>query len=341
MSAVRKRMERRAVVVVAALVLVTAALAVLSIGTGEYPMSFGDVLATLAGQGSKFDYLVVTEQRLPRVLVAIVVGIALALSGAVFQTLSRNPLGSPDIIGFTAGSATGGVATIIVFGAGTVTVAFGAIVGGLLTAVLVTALCGRRGLRSDRLVLVGVGIGTVLIGISAYLLTRATAESAAQAVTWQVGNLAGRDWRYLVPIVVAVALLAPVVFAYAKPLRMLEMGDDVAIGIGVDVDRMRRLLFVLAVALVAVAVATAGPIPFVALAAPQIAKRLTRRPGPNLLTAALLGAALVVASDYLGQRLLESSLLPVGVVTSALGGAYLAWFLVLGRRTKRQTLARA
>lgn len=325
-------MTRRVVAVVACLVLVAFGFAVLSIGTGDYALAPGEVLATLAGQGSKADYLIVTEQRLPRVLVAALVGVALALSGAVFQTLSRNPLGSPDIIGFTAGSATGGVATIIVFGAGTVTVALGAVAGGLLTALLVAALCGPRGLRSDRLVLIGVGVGTVLVGVNSYLLTRSTLEAASQAVTWQVGSLAGRDWGYVWPVAAVVCLLAPVLFGYARPLRMLEMGDETAIGIGVDVDRVRRVLFVLAVALTAVAVAAAGPIPFVALAAPQLVKRLTRQPGPNLLASAVMGALLVLAADYLGQRLLDASLLPVGVVTSALGGAYLAWFLLLGRR---------
>ncbi|MEU6645012.1 iron chelate uptake ABC transporter family permease subunit [Saccharomonospora sp. NPDC046836] len=326
-------MRSRVTAVVACLAVATFAVAVLAIGTGDYPMSPGAVLRTLAGQGSRYDYLIVTEQRLPRVLVAVAVGVALAVSGAVFQTLSRNPLGSPDVIGFTAGSATGGVATIIIFGAGTATVALGAIAGGLLTGLVVSVLCGPRGLRSDRLVLVGIGISAVLVGVNSLLLTRATVEAASQAVTWQVGNLAGRGWGYLWPIVVALAVLVPVVLLYGRPLLMLEMGDETATGIGVDVDRVRRVLFVLAVALTAVAVATAGPVPFVALAAPQLAKRLTRRPGPNLVPSAVMGALLVVLADYLGQRILDASLLPVGVVTSALGGAYLAWFLLLGRRS--------
>ncbi|MFC4005394.1 FecCD family ABC transporter permease [Prauserella oleivorans] len=329
----------RPAVVIACLLLATAALVVLSIGTGDYALTPGEVLRTLAGYGTKGDYLIVTEQRLPRVLVALLVGVALAVAGAVFQTLTRNPLGSPDIIGFTAGSATGGVAAIALIGAGTLTVALGAVAGGLLTGVLVSVLCGSRGLRSDRLVLVGVGVSTVLLGVNAYLLTRATVEVAAQAVTWQVGNLAGRDWSYLPPIGAAVLVLLPVVLLHGRSLRMLEMGDETAIGIGVDVDRVRRVLFVVAVGLTAVAVATAGPIPFVALAAPQLAKRLTRRPGPNLVPSAAMGTLLVVAADYLGQRLLDSSLLPVGVVTSALGGAYLAWFLVLGRRPARAVSA--
>ncbi|GAB3480656.1 FecCD family ABC transporter permease [Amycolatopsis cihanbeyliensis] len=329
------RIGTRPIVVVGCLVLVTVVLVVLSIGTGDYALTPAEVLRTLAGRGGRFDYLVVTEQRLPRVLVAVLVGVALALAGTVFQVLTRNPLGSPDIIGFTAGSATGGVVTILVLGAGAGAVSLGALGGGLGTALLVSLLCGRRGLLGDKLVLIGIGVSTVLVGLNSYLLTRVTIGDAAQATTWMVGNLAGRGWDHLLPLAIAVVLLAPAVFCYGRPLRMLEMGDPLAVGIGVDVDRVRPLLFGLAVALTAVATASAGPVPFVALAAPQLARRLTRLPGPNLLPSAVMGAALMVAADYLGQRLLESSLLPVGVVTAALGGGYLAWLLLLQRRPRR------
>jgi iron complex transport system permease protein len=322
-------MTRRSAVV-ACLVLATLVLAVLSVGTGEFALSPSDVVRTLAGEGSKAEYLVVTG-RLPRVLVAMLVGAALALSGTVFQTLTRNPLGSPDIIGFTTGSATGGVATILLLGAAPALVALGAVAGGLFTAVVVSALCAPRGLLSGRLVLLGVAVSAALAGVNSYLLTRATVEDAGQAATWLVGNLAGRGWGYLVPITVAMAIVVPAVLAGARPLRMLEMGDDAATGIGVAVHRVRPVLFGLAVTLTAVAVAAAGPIPFVALSAPRIARRLTRVPGPNPVASMCLGALLVVAADYLGQRLLASSLLPVGVVAAALGGLYLLWILTMQR----------
>ncbi|UMP02974.1 iron chelate uptake ABC transporter family permease subunit [Amycolatopsis sp. EV170708-02-1] len=323
-------LDRRSLVVVAALALVVLALVVLSVGTGDYEMSPGEVLATLAGQGTKAQYLVVMG-RLPRALVAILVGTALALAGAVFQTITRNPLGSPDVIGFTTGSATGGIVGLLLIGSGPGVVSLGALAGGLLTALVVMALCAPHGLLSSRLVLLGIAVSAVLVGVNSYLLVKANLEAASQAVGWLVGDLAGRDWSYFVPLAVAVAVFAPIVFVNGRALRMLEMGDDTATGIGVDVRRVRLTLVLVAVALVAAATAATGPLPFIALAAPQLARRMTRLPGPNLAASAFVGAALVVAADYLGQRLLESSLLPAGVVAAALGGAYLLWLLLRRR----------
>ncbi|WP_181773866.1 FecCD family ABC transporter permease [Amycolatopsis pittospori] len=323
-------LDRRSTVVVAALALVTLALVVLSVGTGDYEMSPGEVLTTLAGSGTKAQYLVVMG-RLPRVLVAILVGAALALAGAVFQTLTRNPLGSPDIIGFTTGSATGGIVTLLFFGSGPGVVSLGALAGGLLTALVVMALCAPHGLLSSRLVLLGIAVSAVLVGVNSYLLVKANLEAAAQAVGWLVGDLAGRDWNYFVPLAIAMAVFVPIVFVNGRALKMLEMGDDAATGIGVDVPRVRLTLVLVAVALVAAATAATGPIPFIALAAPQLARRMTRLPGPNLVASVFVGATLVVAADYLGQRLLEASLLPAGVVAAALGGAYLLWLLLRRR----------
>ncbi|MFE0020068.1 FecCD family ABC transporter permease [Amycolatopsis sp. NPDC059021] len=324
-------LDRRSIVVVAGLVVVTLALVVLSVGTGDYDMTPSEVLRTLAGQGTKAQYLVVTG-RLPRVLVAVLVGAALALAGSVFQTLTRNPLGSPDIIGFTTGSATGGIVMILVVGSAPGLVSLGALGGGLLTMVVVAALCAPHGLLSSRLVLLGIAMSAVLAGVNAYLLVKASKENAARATVWLVGDLAGRDWNYLVPLAVAMVILVPAVLVNGRALRMLEMGDDAATGVGVAVGRMRNLLLLLAVALVAAATAAVGPIPFVALISSQLARRMTRLPGPNLVASAFVGALLVVAADYVGQRVLGASLLPVGVVAATLGGAYFVWLLLVGRR---------
>lgn len=322
--------SQRSSLVVGVLVLVMLALLVLSVGTGDYEMTPMEVLRTLAGQGTKAQYLVVTG-RLPRALVAVLVGAALALAGAVFQTLTRNPLGSPDIIGFTTGSATGGILVIVFWGGAPLLVSLGALGGGLLTTAIIAALCAPHGLRSSRLVLLGIAVSAVLVGVNSYLLVRAKLEGAAQAIGWLTGDLSGRGWSYFVPIAVAFVVLAPFVLGHARELRILEMGDDVATGLGVAVPRVRMTLVLLAVALCAAATAVAGPIPFVALAAPQLARRMTCEPGPNLVASAFVGAALVVAADYLGMRLLSASLLPVGVVAAALGGGYLIWLLVRRR----------
>ncbi|TCP57310.1 iron complex transport system permease protein [Tamaricihabitans halophyticus] len=330
-GAVALGVRNRAVLVVLGMLVAWLVLAVFAIGTGDFQLSPGGVLRTLAGDGSRAEYLIVVEQRLPRLLVATMVGAALGISGAVFQSLTRNPLGSPDIIGFTAGSATGGIVVILVFGGGQLPTALGSVISGALTAVAIYLLCGKDGLGGYRMVLLGVGLGVVLTGLNSYLLTRVMVEDAAQAVTWLVGNLAGRGWESVGPLAVVLVLLTPVFLVHSPGLRLLESGEQVAAGLGVAVTRVRLVLVLSSVALVAVAVAAAGPIAFVALAAPQLARRMTASPGPNLFPAAVTGALLVVLADFLGQRLLSSSLLPVGVVTGALGGIYLAWLLLMER----------
>lgn len=327
------RTRPRTLLVCGLLLTAAAAVGVLAIGTGDYPLSPLDVLRTLAGGGPPGADFVVTDIRLPRLLTGLLVGAALGVSGAVFQSLSRNPLGSPDIVGFTTGSASGGLLAIIVLGGGTALVPFGAIAGGLATAAAVHLLTRRGGgAHGYRLVLTGIGVSAVLGAVNSYLLTRANLNEAQQAVVWLAGSLNGRGWEHVVPVAIALAVLLPATAALARPLSLLEMGDDAALGLGVPVARTRLALLVAAVALAAVATAAAGPVPFVALAAPQLARRLTRDPGPNLLPAAFMGALLAVAADYLAQRLLGGRELPVGIMTAAVGGIYLLWLLTRERR---------
>jgi iron complex transport system permease protein len=302
-------------------------------------MSPARVVDTLAGHGSAADTFVVERLRLPRVVAGLLAGAALGLSGAVFQSLVRNPLGSPDVLGFTQGAAAGALVAIVVGGGGSLAVAGGAIAGGVATGAVIAALAAwsgqRRGVHGYRLVLVGIGVGAVLTGVNGYLLTRARIGDAAQAVRWLTGSLDGRDWPDAVPLAVAVAALAPVVLAGGRALRVLEMGDDTACALGVRVERLRLVQLGAAVLLAASAAAAAGPVAFVALAAPQLARRLTRAPGPNPVPSLCVGAALLVVADLAGQRLVPGRQLPVGVLTGLLGGGYLLWLLALQRRTGR------
>jgi ABC-type enterobactin transport system permease subunit len=320
----------------AACALLALVVAVFAIGSGEYPMSPGDVLRTLIGEGAPADAFIVDELRLPRVVTALTVGAALGLSGAVFQAVVRNPLGSPDVLGFTSGAATGALVAIVVAGGGSAALAGGALAGGLVTGVLVYGLAWRQGVHGYRLVLVGIGIAAILTGVNGYLLTRAQITEAGRAVLWMTGSLDGRGWGDVVPLLCAMALLVPVVLlGCARGLRMMEMGDDAANALGVRVERVRLALLTAAVLLTALAAAAAGPVAFVALTAPQLARRLTKAPGPGLLPAMCMGAALLIAADLAGQRLFSGDELPVGVVTGVLGGGYLVWLLSSERRAGR------
>lgn len=312
------------------------ALAVVAIGSGEYPMAPADVVRTLAGQGDPADAFIVAELRLPRAVTALAVGAALALGGAVFQAVVRNPLGSPDVLGFTHGAATGALSAIVLVGGGSAALAGGALLGGIVTGVLVYALAWRRGMHGYRLVLVGIGVAAILTGVNGYLLTRAQITEAGRAVLWMTGNLNGRGWEDVLPLLGGMAVLVPVVLlGCARGLRMMEMGDDAAYALGVRVERVRLVLLGAAVLLVSLASAAAGPVAFVALTAPQLARRLTKSPGPNLVPSVFMGAVLLSAADLAAQRAFGGHELPVGVVTGVLGGGYLVWLLATERRAGR------
>lgn len=329
------RVDVRALVVIVVLASVAAGAGIVLIGSGDYAMTPGEVVSTLFGHGTFQQEFIVTDLRLPRVLVGLLVGAALGVGGAVFQTISRNPLGSPDVLGFGQGATVGALTVIVLFEGGAAAVAGGAVVGGLVTGIVVYLLAWKRGMYGYRLVLVGIGSAAMLTAAAQYLITKANLVDATRAVVWMTGSLDGRDWAQVWPLLVVCGLLIPLVLGHGRALRMMEMGDDAAYALGVRVERTRLVLMGCAVMLVAVATAAAGPITFVSLSAPQLARRLTRAPGPNLAPAALMGAALLLVADWIAMDAFGDRQLPVGVVTGVLGGCYLLWLLVSERRAGR------
>ncbi|MEU4218625.1 iron chelate uptake ABC transporter family permease subunit [Actinoplanes sp. NPDC026623] len=321
------RLDLRTLWVGGALLLAALATVTLTVAAVGVRLPVADILEIAGGGGRRADRFILLDLRLPRVTLGVLVGAALALSGAVFQSLSRNPLGSPDIVGFTTGSATGAVLAIVVLGAGPAGAAGAAILSGILTALIVYGLAAIGGGAVRRIVLVGIGISAMLVALNSYLISRARLDAAQSAAVWLVGTLNGRTWEYVRLLAVALLVLTPPLLLLTRRLRMLEMGDESAQSLGVPVHRSRLTLVVLAVAVCAVATAATGPVAFVALAAPQITRRLTGSPAPQLLPTAITGALLMVLSDYVAQRLLAPAQLPVGVVTGAVGGVYLAWLL--------------
>ncbi|MGW7524970.1 FecCD family ABC transporter permease [Streptomyces sp. NPDC054783] len=329
------RLDLRALLVVVLLLAAACAAGVALIGTGDAKIPAADVLRTLAGNGNAYQDFIVGELRLPRVLVGLLVGGSLGLGGALFQSVSRNPLGSPDVLGLSQGSTAGALVVIVLLSGTTTQVTAGALIGGLVTGLAIHLLAWKQGVHGYRLVLVGIGVSAIATAVNGYLLTKADLVDAARAVVWMTGSLGGRDWDQVWPLLALCAVLVPLVLVHARGLRMLEMGDDVANALGVRVQRVRLVLMVSAVLLTAAATAAAGPVSFVALTAPQLARRLTRSPGPNLVPSLCMGAALLVAADWASQRAFGADQLPVGVVTGVLGGAYLLWLLVTERRAGR------
>jgi len=330
------RFRMRTALIGAALGLATAVVAILALCLGDLPLSPVDVVSALLGSQEGIAHLVVFEWRLPRVLGAAVFGAALAVSGAIFQSLTRNPLASPDVIGLSAGSYAGGLIMIIVFGvgAGSVPVAGGAIVGGLLAAAAVYLLAYSNGMHGFRLIVVGIGVSAMLEALGVYLILRAKLEVAMVASVWGMGSLNPVGWAQLVPAVVVVTVVFLALGTLVRPLRQLELGDDAARSLGSRVEPARLWLVVCAVALTAVVTGAAGPIAFISLAAPQIAQRLTRTAGIALVPSALVGALVLTVSDIVAQYALPDNL-PVGLVTVVVGGAYLVWLLIHEVRRRR------
>lgn len=325
------RVDRRTAYVSAGLVVAALLVAFAALCFGDGWNRPADVLDALRGAGPV--RISVTEWRMPRVVAALVFGAALGLAGAVFQNLTRNPLGSPDVIGLDAGAYTG---VLLVFTLTTVTgpaITSAAVAGGLASALVVYLLSTGTGFSGVRLVVIGIAVQAVLTAVNSWIILRAELDLAIAASVWQAGSLNGLDWSDVDTPLVLIAVLVVLLALLARPLHQLALGDDVATTSGTDVRRLRLLLVVVGVALSATVTAMAGPIAFIALAAPQIGRRLARAAGVPLLPAALTGAFLLTASDLLAQWILAPQALPVGVVTTGVGGLYLLWLLTKEIRT--------
>jgi iron complex transport system permease protein len=330
-----RRTARRRVLGVSCVLLAAVALVLcVSVSVGDFPIPLREVVPAIFGRGDEDAAFIVRTLRLPRALCAVLVGAAFGLSGAIFQSVARNPLASPDIIGVTAGATTVAVFLIVVVGAGSVVVSLAAFAGALGAALLVYALAYRGGVASSRLVLVGIGISAELMAVTSYLLTRAAIFDAQRATVWLAGSLDGRGWEHVRPITVALVVLLPAAVVLSQPLRALQLVDDTARALGVPIERARLALLVVGVALAAVATAAAGPVAFVAFVSPAIARRLTGAT-TALVPSALAGALLLGVSDLLARRAFAPIELPVGIVTGVIGGPYLLWLLARAHRTGR------
>jgi len=317
----------------------TAVLVVAGIAVGSTFLDPRDVVTALLGGGTYPQHLIVVDLRLPRVLTGLLVGICLGTAGALTQTVTNNPLATPDVIGITAGASTGAVAAILIGGGGYSVSALmlgsgipvAAMTGALLASALIYSLGLRDGLDSYRLVLVGIGVGSVLTAITSYLLVRAQVVDATRAAAWLVGSLSGAAWTSVWPLLAGTAILAPLAVACTAPLAVAQLGDTTATGVGLHVQRHRLLVIGVTVLLTGSAVAAAGPVAFVAFVVPQVALRIAGTSRPPLILSALLGACLVLAAD-LAARSAFPYPIPVGLLTTVVGAPYLIWLLIRHRK---------
>ncbi|MFD3743638.1 FecCD family ABC transporter permease [Nocardia sp. NPDC058633] len=334
--------------VVLALAVAVFLLFCLDIAVGDTHIPLGRVLDVLGGGGTRSQRFIILESRLPRALTAVVVGAALGLSGALMQSILHNPLAGPDVLGITTGASVGAVAVLVGSGGATtgliatVGAPLAALTGGLLTAVVIYLLAwgrgrgGERGVTGFRLVLIGIGVNAVLMSVISWLLTRASLTDAARAQVWLNGSLNAADMSRVVPAVIALAVVSVVSLVSARTLAALRLGEESTRVLGVRIQSQQALLIAASVVAASVATAAVGPVGFVALAAPQIARMALRSPGEPLIASTLAGAALVAGADIISRTLLPVDL-PVGIVTAALGGPFLLYLLV--RMNRKATLS--
>ncbi|MDU0479610.1 iron chelate uptake ABC transporter family permease subunit [Staphylococcus chromogenes] len=312
-----------------AVVLVASFVALALPGAG---MSVGKAWGALTGSELGLARIVVTQWRAPRVLMAVLVGAALGIAGALFQALTRNPLGSPDIIGFSTGAYSGVIVTMLLGYTGFHFQALGALLGGGATAAVVLAFSLRARIDGLRIILVGLGISAMLSALNRWLIARGDLETMMSAASWGAGSLNGIRWPLAGPACIVLAVAVLLALPLRRHLDILALGDDTATGLGLPVNRLKLVLLLVGILLISVTTAIAGPISFVALAAPHIAQGLTRSARTPLLPAALVGAVLLLLADILAQRAFHPVQLPVGLVTVVIGGAYLLYLISRAQR---------
>ncbi|MFJ4711514.1 FecCD family ABC transporter permease [Streptomyces sp. NPDC088785] len=325
--------HRRASVVAAVCAVLLAAACVAYLCVGETFVGPAEVFRVVTGRPSP-DELVVGTLREPRMVVGLLVGAAFGIAGALIQTVARNPLASPDIIGISQGASAVTVAAMTFGLTGDAYLPYVSVAGGVVAAALVYVFAWRGGLHATRFVLIGIGFAIALRSVTTLFMTKGDYLVAQQAQIWMTGSLNGRGWAEARPLAWALLVLLPCVAWAARAQRTVSLDDDTATALGVRLGRVRLGLVALGVVLASLATGAAGPVDFVALLAPQIARRVTRTAQIPLVTSALLGAVIVVVGDLLARRLFSPTELPVGVLTAAVGAPYLIWLIVRGRAVR-------
>jgi iron complex transport system permease protein len=333
----RPRPRRRVVVAALGTLLLLAVVSAVALSLGDEPTTPAALWEALHGRGPENTVYAVLEVRQPRVVLAMAVGAAFGVAGGLSQSVLRNPLASPDVLGISAGASVA-VVSVIAIGSlggpiGVVPIPVAALAGGLAAAGLIALLARGGGLRGRRILLVGIALSAALTALTQFLLTRIDVYDAQRSAAWLTGSLNARGWGEATPVLVGVAVLLPAALVLAHTNRALLFDDDVAAGWGVRPGRARAVLLLIAVCLAALATSAAGPVAFVALVSGQVARRLAAVPDIPPILAAAAGASLVLVADTIARTALPSQL-PVGVLTGLVGAPYLLYLLQRRRSTR-------
>ena len=323
----------RHVIVGLMLLVLSLAVAVVSLRLGKFPVSTQEVIDALQGQGRKIVQVVVVKWKLPRIVLGLVAGLALGVAGALFQTITRNPLGSPDLIGFSTGAQTGILISILLLPGSMLSASLASFIGGAAVGTVTYLVSLRGGFTGLRFILVGIAISSMLVSVNRWLLVRVDDDEGLGALKAITGTLGAARWPVVAPTCLAIGVTVTLILLASRHLQVLALGEQMATILGSPTRRVSAVLILLGTVLVAVVTMAAGPIGFVALVAPHLARLLTGSPQSPLLVSGLTGSLLMVGADLLSQLVLES--MPVSVVTNAVGGLYLMVTLTVVARGRR------
>ena len=323
----------RHVIVGFILLALSLAVAVVSLRLGKFPVTAQEVIDALQGQGRKIVQVVVVKWKLPRIVLGLVAGLALGVAGALFQTITRNPLGSPDLIGFSTGAQTGILISILLLPGSMLSASLASFIGGAAVGTVTYLVSLRGGFTGLRFILVGIAISSMLVSVNRWLLVRVDDDEGLGALKAITGTLGAARWPVVAPTCLAIGVTVALILLASRHLQVLSLGEQVATILGSPTRRVSAVLILLGTVLVAVVTMAAGPIGFVALVAPHLARLLTGSPQSPLLVSGLTGSLLMVGADLLSQLVLES--MPVSVVTNAVGGLYLMVALTVAARGRR------
>ncbi|MEG8106097.1 MULTISPECIES: FecCD family ABC transporter permease [Actinomyces] len=323
----------RHVIVGLMLLVLSLAVAVAALRLGKFPVSTQEAIDALQGQGRRIVQVVIVKWKLPRIVLGLVAGLALGVAGAVFQTITRNPLGSPDLIGFSTGAQTGILVSVLLLPGSMLSASLASFIGGAAVGAVTYLVSLRGGFTGLRFILVGIAISSMLVSVNRWLLVRVDDDEGLGALKAITGTLGAARWPVVAPTCLAIGVTVVLTLLASRHLQVLCLGEQVATVLGSPTRRASALLILLGTVLVAVVTMAAGPIGFVALVAPHLARFLTGSPQSPLLVSGLTGSLLLVGADLLSQLVLES--MPVSVVTNAVGGLYLMVALTVAARGRR------
>lgn len=319
--------KQRSIIVTSILVVLLVLMLAVSLMIGSYPLSADQLWAAATGELGNISQVVLVDYRLPRIVTALLVGVSFAIAGAIFQTLMRNPLASPDVVGFSAGAGVGALASLMLLGQATLLIP-SAIAGGLITTFLVIMLAWRAGISTYRLILIGIGFNFVLTALLDLMLSRIDLDQAVEMSKWLAGTLNNASWYDVYVLAIGLSILLPIAFWLQFALNRLSLGQDLATALGIRITPFTLGLIATGVVLTALAVTVAGPLPFIAFVSGPIAKRLLKSSDSSLFTAALVGALVTLCADACARLLGAWINIPTGVFTAFIGAPYLIWLLI-------------